>query len=429
MGELIKIFFFLFINALSCCLYFGTIAPKREWGQKWIGKTAVFMFAAGFALIACTPVPPYIFQPVRLAVVVGVIAWLYFKIKPLQDLVLSVLFCCIYWMETALAASLIYMLPDRQAGKINVLTEEIVAVFHLCLMLAFRYRHKKSARRLMEAKWERFGIFPIISLIVIMAVMMLPWDKGGSAAQDDVRLVINLGVVVISLCAFYLIGKLLEKEDEMHRLRLLHEQTKNQMNMYHNMQNHYEQQRKSLHDYKNQLACIQGMLEEGGIKETLAYISKLTGGLKKSADYINTGHMAVNVVLNQKYQEAEEKGIIMTMSVNGLSELTISEEEIVTLLVNLIDNAIEACGKLDGNKKIQLKMMLEEGELILSVRNPVKEPVKIKDGRVVTARVDSQNHGIGLLNVEAVIKKNAGTSVIRCEDGWFSFSAMIPIQD
>ena len=169
------------------------------------------------------------------------------------------------------------------------------------------------------------------------------------------------------------------------------------------------------------------MLEEGRTKETLAYIAKLTGGIRKSADHINANHTVVNVVLNQKYQEAGEKGIVMTIAVNDLSGLTISEEEIVTLLVNLIDNAIEACGKLDQNKIIQFKMMLEEGELILAVRNPVKEPVRVEGGKAATTKQDVLNHGIGLLNVEAVIKKNAGTSVIRCEEGWFSFSAMIPI--
>ncbi|MDE6203954.1 MAG: ATP-binding protein [Lachnospiraceae bacterium] len=426
MDGFINSVLFSIVNGISCEAYFGTIAEKRVWKQKWVGGMTVLAFGAGFMIISYTPVPPYIFQPVRLAVVVAVAAQLYFRIKPLHNLLFSILFCSIYWMETMLAASLIFMLPQAQAGAMEKKTESIVAGVHLCLMLAFHYRYKKSARKLLGVKWERFGIFPIISLIVVMAVTMLPWDRG-SAVENHVRLTVNLGVIAISLCAFYLTGNLLEKDMEMQGIRLLHERTKNQMNMYHNMQKNYEQQRKYLHDYKNQLACIQGMLEEGRTKEALAYISKLTGGLKKSADHINANHTAVNVVLNQKYQEAGDRGIAMAIAVNDLSGLTVSEEEIVTLLVNLIDNAMEACGKLDKNKIIQFKMMLEEGELILSVRNPVKEPVRIKDGRVATSKEDAGNHGIGLLNVEAVIKKNAGTSVIRCEDGWFSFSAMIPI--
>ena len=98
------------------------------------------------------------------------------------------------------------------------------------------------------------------------------------------------------------------------------------------------------------------------------------------------------------------------------------EEDLVTLLANLLDNAIEACEKLDT---IQFKMVLEEGQLILSVRNPVNTPVQIKNNMIVTSKKDSLHHGIGLSNVDAVIKKYGGTSVLACDNGCFSFSALL----
>ena len=114
------------------------------------------------------------------------------------------------------------------------------------------------------------------------------------------------------------------------------------------------------------------------------------------------------------------------MAVNDLSGLTMGREEIVTLLVNLLDNAIEACEKLDRNRLIQFKMMLEDGELTLSVRNPVKEPVTVKGKRIRTTKEDKNSHGFGMLNINNVIEKNHGTSFLECRDGWFYFSAVIP---
>ena len=152
----------------------------------------------------------------------------------------------------------------------------------------------------------------------------------------------------------------------------------------------------------------------------------LNGRLRKNADFVNTNHAVVNVVLNQKYQSALERNITMLLSVNDLSGLTMREEDLVTLLVNLLDNAVEACEKLEENRVIRFKMVLEEGELILSVRNPVAVPVIIDGKRIVTTKKDGGNHGIGLLNVNGVIERSGGTSALRCEDGWFCFSAMIP---
>ena len=117
----------------------------------------------------------------------------------------------------------------------------------------------------------------------------------------------------------------------------------------------------------------------------------------------------------------------MTMVSGDLSEITIGEEEIVTLLGNLLDNAIEACERLAQGKVIQFKMVVEADSLVLSVRNPVKEAVRIRDNRIVTGKRDKERHGIGLLNVDSVIRRNHGTSVLKCEDGWFTFAAMIPV--
>lgn len=115
----------------------------------------------------------------------------------------------------------------------------------------------------------------------------------------------------------------------------------------------------------------------------------------------------------------------MVMAVNDLSSLSMSREDIVTLLVNLLDNAIEACEKLDENKMIRFKMILEEGGLTVSVRNPVREPVVIKGKVIATTKGEKDRHGIGFLNIQSVIEKNQGTSVMECRDGWFCFSAMI----
>lgn len=112
--------------------------------------------------------------------------------------------------------------------------------------------------------------------------------------------------------------------------------------------------------------------------------------------------------------------------VNDLSRLKMCEEDIVTMLVNLFDNAIEACDKLNGNRIIKLKMVLEEQQLIFSIGNPVEKPIVMNGKLVSTSKNDKHKHGIGLMNVDSVIRKNKGTSTLKCVHGWFYFSAILP---
>ena len=269
-----------------------------------------------------------------------------------------------------------------------------------------------------------FALFPLCGMVVLMALSMISQDSHGG--ENAARLAALSAFGVVWMGVFYFFGNFLETEGKLQEARLSQERIQNQMELYQSIQAQYEQQRRYLHDYKNQLQSIQGMLLDGQKEDALSYISRLVGGIRKSGDAVNTNHRVVNIVLNRKYQEACEKGIAVTMAVNDLSGLSMDEEDLIVLLVNLLDNAIEACGKLETQRIIKLKLTMEEGWLILSIRNPVKEPLRIQGNVIVTTKGNAFRHGIGLRNVDAVIRKNKGTSVLTCEEGWFSFSAMIP---
>ena len=225
--------------------------------------------------------------------------------------------------------------------------------------------------------------------------------------------------------------RILEKEETLQKLQLRTEHTRRQMAMFRTMQKQYEQQRQFLHDYKNQLNCLQGLINCGQTEEASAYITRLTGSLRAQYGDINTNNTIVNIILNQKYQTAKDKKITMAFVINDLSALAMPEEDLVTLLANLLDNALEACDRLSNpnpemKKIIQFKMVLEDGQLIVSVRNPVDQPVTIKNKTIATSKKNAVYHGIGLSNVDSVIQKYNGTSALICEDGWFSFTAIMP---
>ena len=364
-----------FTISMSCRIFYETIVPRRKLRYEWMEHTTVLAFMAGFMVIAVTEIPPYILQPVRFIIVVAVIAQIYFQMSIIKNLILSIVLCGIYWLSSMLFISLIYITPIADYAATSDILEPVLNVCYLCLMLAFRYQYQGRVRGLTDIKWGKFGLFSIIGIVVSIAITMIPLTD--SAADDYARLTTVAGFATVYVLGFYYMVSLLEKESQMQKLSLLHEQTQNQMELYQSMKKHYEQQRRFSHDYKNQLNCIQGMIESGQTKEALAYISGLTGNFRQNEMCVNTGHAVVNIMLNQKYKEASDKGIVMTIVSGNLSGLTISEEDIVTLLGNLFDNAIEACEKLVENKVIQFKMILEDEQLVLSIHNPVKDAVRI----------------------------------------------------
>lgn len=340
-----------------------------------------------------------------------------------MTILLTVFWCAIYWALNLLAVAMVYALPGH-FEKSWGMSDWFCNILFLCLSLFFHQLCKGWSDRWEEKDLSRFAWLPVVSLIVTTLMSITVWYT--NTLNKIGVMVVAVGYSVINVLIFYFIGSVMEKERKVREAQLMQDRLENQMEMIENIQEKDMRYRRLLHDYKNQLACIQGMLKEGQTEEALGYIEELNGSIRKGEDYVNTNHPVVNTVLNQKYLRGQEKGISLVMAVNDLSNLTMGREDIVTLLVNLLDNAIEACEKVDENKVIQFKMMLEEGQLTISVRNPVKEKALVKGKRIPTTKKEKGSHGLGMLNINGVIEKNNGISILECEDGWFYFSAVIP---
>lgn len=421
MGLYIKSLILSIMMGISCKEYYEAILPKRKMRYRWIEQTVMFAFALGFMVISVSPIPPYILQPIRIIIILWIIGQIYFKAKWMHHLALSVFFGGISCVLSAIVGSILWLCPLGYHA-IEYIFDPIWCILLLLFMLGFSYRFKGQFNIFDKEKGIYFGIFPAISIMILMVLAV--W--GENEADYSIRYIFIMGFGIASILIFYFVCSTLIKDARMQSLQVENELVRNQMSMYRSMEQSYRQQQKYMHDYKNQLNCIQGLLEKGQVKESLNYIEELTGGIRKNTDYIDTNHVIVNVILNQKYQYALENGITMVINVNDLSCLMMRKEDLVILLSNLLDNAIEACKNITADKIIQLKMVIEEENLILSVRNPMDTLPKVEGKRILSSKKDKQNHGIGLLNIENVVRKNHGTSSIKFEDGYFSFSAMIP---
>ncbi|MDE7259009.1 MAG: ATP-binding protein, partial [Lachnospiraceae bacterium] len=111
LGLVIRSIFLSVIMGMSCQAFFETVVPRRVFKYDWIKHTTIIAFAAGFMVIAVTKIPPYILQPVRVIVVVFIVAEIYFRAGMVENLILSVGFCGIYWIVSSLFFAIVYALP------------------------------------------------------------------------------------------------------------------------------------------------------------------------------------------------------------------------------------------------------------------------------------------------------------------------------
>ena len=189
------------------------------------------------------------------------------------------------------------------------------------------------------------------------------------------------------------------------------------------LEQNYRVQRKSAHEFEHHIQVIQDLLNQDEIGAVREYVDGLRKNRSICIYSVNSGHPVVDVILNQKYQTARENDINMQIRVNDLSRLEISTDYLVVVLTNLLDNALEACRRIDGYREIIGCVVYNDG-LYISFRN-TSEPVKILDGKIPTSKADSLSHGFGLLSVTYVLDKLGAEYTFGYKDGWFNFAAEI----
>ena len=230
-------------------------------------------------------------------------------------------------------------------------------LFLFIVLLNKAFHSNDSFNLITDREWVRFLFFPFMT-IVCMSALAVEEKRGGRAV-----LVVSFVLVFFNFLVFYIIRDVVSREKEMRETCLSQERIKNQMAMYQYMEGVYGEQRKRTHEFKNHLICLSGLLKAGEYLKAKGYLNKISDNWVEEMDFINTNNMIVNSVINQKFKAAKKKGIPLLLSINDLGNLKMEEEDIVTLVANLLDNAIEACEKITkGNRVIKLRFLDEGGK-------------------------------------------------------------------
>lgn len=293
----------------------------------------------------------------------------------------------------------------------------------LLFVLRRIWKGKKNYKELSYKEWRKFGMVPLIT-VAFMLIMYFCYS--GEKKVQAVYLFLAAGLIVINFLAMMLMQDILEKGELLRENALTGQKKESQLAHYRDMQAVYERQGRKLHDYKNQIRTMQVLLKEGDTQTAAALAERLTESISVEMAAVNTNHPIVNAVLNQKFHAAREQGVSMIFKVSDMQGIKLDEEETVILLSNLLDNAIHECVRVvqaGRNAVIHIKLVQENGKLIFSVKNPVAEKVQITDGIVLDS--NGGMHGVGLMNVKAVVDKYGGDFAISCDEEVFRAVVML----
>ena len=408
----------IFIEIMCCKIFYETFGKVRYKG--WINVMQFILLLGSMCLIAI------------ILIFSAFMVW-HVKISFKKSFVLAILFDAlllamdylIYSVNRWFSLGSELLGQQYQVGQVLVSLLAKIILFFLILIIR-KWFGKKIMEMMSDTEWLRFLFFPLFTIATISAMLSV-FGYVQTVEQANLLFVIAFGMVGMNIVVFYLINDVVEREVQMHENKIFQIQAKNQLEMYRSISENFDNQKRKTHEYKNQISCIESLLDKKQYSKLEEYVKKIYGSWNNEPDAINTNNVIVNAILNTKYQEAEAKGIVFVFRVNDLSELKIKDEDVVTILANLLNNAIEACETCEDKKVIKFKFVKEEDMIIIAVKNTFNYDVIYENGEIKSTKTSSvDEHGVGIKNVLRIIEKYGGSYVIEDKNKEFFFSIIIP---
>ena len=290
-----------------------------------------------------------------------------------------------------------------------VMTYLLIIHVVIWLVLFFCLRWCRSiSTDLPSSLWIIFLFIPVFSFASsVTLIVLLNGNAVPRPMKDLCHLVIQTTFLFIDLALLVFMRRFTEFFQKEKERQLLKQQLRFQEAHYKDMIGSQEQIRRIRHDMKNHLNAISLLYSEGRQKELLDYLHTVSDQIGKTEQVISTGNPAFDAVLNIKLNEMKENGIDCSPALSVPQNMVLPFSDTVTILGNLLDNAIHATlkqMKQMDRPVITLSVTWQQGNLFLHLSNPC------------SAETVPQ-YGIGLRNVEETVKKYSGTMQTTVENG------------
>lgn len=232
-------------------------------------------------------------------------------------------------------------------------------------------------------------------------------------------------IFIICIILIYIFNKIVNVMTENARQKFLIKQSEYYGKQIEADRKHINNTRKIKHDMKNHMYAIRNMAKNNMSKDIITYTNDILGKIEGEKVYINTGNYLIDGILNVKFEEIKNQGIDFKYDVKIPEGIKLPEFEVITILGNLLDNAIEGVKLIKDNRYIEVFISYKDSNLLIKIVNTF-DGLVIKDNKGFVSRKEEKTyHGIGLENVREQVEKSNGYMNIDTDNGMFTVDLFI----
>ena len=276
--------------------------------------------------------------------------------------------------------------------------------------------HQRLRIATSKGNWLYQFIVPLLSIFFAFTISAI---QGGVFGADYLSIISLSSLIVLTLSSLYFNLYLARQQQQYYQNQLEKEQLQFQVREIQQSQEEYQRLQSLRHDLKNKHLTLLSLLEKNP-EEAKDYLYSLTDSIVGEQTFYSK-NQTINFLLNQKLHHLKDE-IEMEIDCFVPQELSIQPDILAVILGNCLDNSIAACLRLQNKERsLSINIRYFQQNLFINIRNNFDEKEK-------STRKSRQKDGLGLRNIDALVKEYQGNIKRFIKDGQYQIEILLPIK-
>lgn len=315
------------------------------------------------------------------------------------------------------------------------------AIYYSMKMLSSRTVYSKTLthyQRITSTKpqytWKQYLMFCSIPIAVCSFIAWICTLGGLYDLNIGMKIVLAIAgaaFIMADSAAVYLHETLNAVMMKVKALEMVNARSELEAKHYKNMDSLHEQYDSFIHDMKHTMRAIAALAEEGDCEKIGQLIDKTRMNIGNIEQKTICSNKILNALLLERKSYADDNSIEIEMEIREpLYFQEIDELDLIALMGNLLDNAIEAekCVNKQEGILLSIRMAREGRHMIIQLENSYEENHNIGKAGIKRSGQIGNKHGIGLESVRDIVRKYGGIIENEKSEGRYLVKVILPVQ-
>ena len=160
------------------------------------------------------------------------------------------------------------------------------------------------------------------------------------------------------------------------------------------------------HNFRHKLITIAGMIQQKQYDDCLKLLTEYEESIEKTKVMRYCQHPILDAMLFSYITKAESKDIRLELGLSFPDKIPVDESELATAIANALENAINACEKLEPKRRFIEIKAIQKPRFMLRIVNTYRGDIQFDEDNIPINH--AKDHGLGTRYIAAFCDKNGG---------------------